>query len=161
MARESEPKVEFLRHAVATVAYRGAKAMRGAPAEFAEFAAPNSARTPISIVAHMGDLFDWALSLARGKQAWKESKPLAWEQEVARFHLSLTAFDTYLSSSEPLACSAEELFQGPVADALTHVGQLTLLRRISGAPIRAENYARAEIVSGRVGTEQTAPSREF
>jgi hypothetical protein len=161
MAKNSDPKIEFLRHALATVAYRGAKAMRGAPAEFAEFAAPNSARTPVSIVAHIGDLYDWALSLARGKQAWKDSKPLSWEQEVARFHATLAAFDAHLASGEPLATSAEELFQGPVADSLTHIGQLTLLRRIAGAPIRAENYAKADIVGGRVGSEQTAPSREF
>ncbi len=161
MAKNSDPKIEFLRHALATVAYRGAKAMRGAPPEFAEFAAANSARTPVSIVAHMGDLYDWALSLARGKQAWKDSKPLPWEQEVARFHAALSAFDAYLASGEPVAASAEELFQGPVADSLTHIGQLTLLRRIAGAPIRAENYAKAEIVGGRVGPEQTRPSREF
>ena len=161
MANNLDPKIEFLRHALATVAYRGAKAMRGAPPEFAEFAAPNSVRTPVSIVAHIGDLFDWALTLARGKQAWNDSKPLPWEQEIARFHAALSAFDAYLASGEPVACPAEQLFQGPVADSLTHVGQLTLLRRISGAPIRAENYANAEIVGGRVGPEQTPPSREF
>jgi hypothetical protein len=161
MANNSDPKIELLRHTLATVAYRGAKAMRGAPPEFAEFTAPNSARTPVSIVAHIGDLYDWALSLARGKQAWKDSKPLPWEQEVARFHAALAAFDAYLASGEPLATTAEVLFQGPVADSLAHIGQLTLLRRIAGAPIRAENYAKAEIVGGRLGPEQTRPSREF
>lgn len=161
MANNPDPKIEFLRHAVATVAYRGAKAMRGAPAEFAEFAGPNSVRTPIAIVAHIGDLYDWALSLARGKQAWQDSKPLPWEREVARFHATLASFDAYLASGQQLACSPEELFQGPVADSLTHVGQISLLRRQAGFPIRAENYAKAEIVGGRVGPTQTPPSREF
>jgi hypothetical protein len=161
MPNNTDPKIEFLRHALGTVAYRGAKAMRGAPPEFAEFAAPNAVRTPVSIVAHIGDLFDWALSMARGKHAWQESEPLAWEQEVARFHATLAAFDSYLASGEPVAGSAEELFQGPIADALTHIGQLTVLRRVAGVPIRAENYAKAEIVRGRVGAEQTAAKREF
>jgi hypothetical protein len=161
MATQSDPKIEFLRHAVATVAYRGAKAMRGATPEFADFATANGTRTPVSIVAHIGDLFDWALSLTRGKQVWHDSKPLPWADEVARFHAALAAFDSYLAGGEPVASPVEQLFQGPVADALTHVGQLTLLRRIAGVPIRAENYSTAQIVSGRVGSEQTPPKREF
>ena len=70
-------------------------------------------------------------------------------------------FDEYLASDAPLACEAEQLFQGPIADALNHVGQIALLRRLAGAPIRAENYYRAEITRGRVGMEQTPPRREF
>ncbi len=161
MSAEADPNIWMLRHALATIAYRGGKALRGAPAEFAQFRFVPDARTPAEILAHVGDLFDWALSMARGKQEWHDSKPLAWAEEVARFHATLGAFDEYLASGKSLACSAETLFQGPVADALTHIGQLTILRRAAGTPIRAENYAKAEIVAGRVGPEQTAPHREF
>jgi hypothetical protein len=156
-----DPKTDFLRHAVATTAYRGAKAVRGAPADFAFFRAAESVRSPGEILAHIGDLFDWALSMARGKQEWHDSKPLPWNEEVARFHRTLEAFDSYLASGAALATPAEKLFQGPVADALTHIGQLAILRRISGFPIRGENYSKAEIVSGRTGPDQSAPSREF
>jgi len=156
-----DAKRALLRHAVATVAYRGGKAVRGAPPAFADFQAGGTIRTPATILAHIGDLFDWALSIAKGAQAWRDSSPLAWDQEVARFHEALKRFDEYLASDAPLACEPEQLFQGPVADALTHVGQLTLLRRLSGAPMRSENYFRADIASGRVGAEQTPPRREF
>lgn len=156
-----DPKSDFLRHAVATIAYRGGKALRGAPPDFAFFHAAEGVRSPAEILAHTGDLFDWALSMARGKQEWHDSKALPWAEEVVRFHRALEAFDGFLASGAPLATSAEKLFQGPIADALTHVGQLTILRRISGFPIRGENYSKAEIVSGRVGPEQTAPTREF
>jgi hypothetical protein len=156
-----DPKRELLRHIVATIAYRGGKAVRGAPPAFAGFAAADTSRTPERILAHIGDLFDWALSIAKGKQAWQDSKPLAWDDEVARFFRALEAFDAYLASDEVLAAPPEQLFQGPLADALTHVGQLTMLRRLSGAAMKSENYYRADISTGRVGAEQTAPKREF
>jgi hypothetical protein len=151
----------LLRHTVATLAYRAGKAVRGAPAEFASFKAAQGVRTPAEILAHMGDLFDWALSIARGKEAWNNSTPLAWEAEVVRFFAALETLDAYLASGEKLHATVERLFQGPVADALQHTGQLTILRRAAGAPIRGENYSRAEIVAGRVGAEQTAAKREF
>jgi hypothetical protein len=156
-----DDKRALLRHTIATLAYRGGKALRGAPPEFAAFTCAESARTPVAILAHVGDLFDWALSIAKGQQAWRDSAPLAWDAEVARFHATLQRFDDFLASDAPLADTPEKLFQGPVADALTHVGQLTLLRRIAGAPIQAENYHRADIMSGRVGADQAAPKREF
>ena len=116
---------------------------------------------PGEILAHVGDLFDWALSLAKGTQTWHDSKPLAWDGETTRFFETLGRLDAYLASDAPLEESPERLFQGPVADALTHVGQLTMLRRVEGTPMRSENYHRADIVAGRVGSEQTAPRREF
>ena len=156
-----DDKRSLLRHTVATVAYRGGKAVRGAPASFASYSADPSARTPVKVLAHIGDLFDWALSLARGTQQWRDSAPLAWPDEVARFFDALGKFDACLESDAPLGPSAEQLLQGPVADALTHIGQLTMLRRLAGAPVRAENYFTADIVAGRTGAEQTAPAREF
>ncbi len=109
----------------------------------------------------MGDLLDWALSIARGKQEWHDSATLLWEQGVTRFFTALEAFDAYLASDAPLHASAEKLFQGPIADAMTHVGQIATRRRLAGAPVRGENYFRADIVVGRVGPEQSAPRREF
>jgi hypothetical protein len=151
----------FLRHAVATLAYRAGKALRGAPAAFADFSVASGTRTPAQIVAHMGDLLDWALYLARGEQSWHDSMPLPWDREVARFFAALEAFDAYLASERPLGGPAERLFQGPIADALTHTGQLTMLRRLAGTPVRGENYARATITAGTVGIAQAAPVYEF
>ncbi len=156
-----DPKRELLRHALATVAYRGGKALRGAPDEFAGFQLDDSGRTPAKILAHVGDLYDWALSIAQGDQKWNNSAPLAWTEEVKRFNAALQAFDDYLASGQPLHASAEALFQGPIADSLTHIGQLAMLRRIAGCKMKSENYYRAEIVAGRVGAEQAAPRKEF
>ena len=151
----------MLRHTVATLAYRGAKAVRGVPDSYASFSAAETTRTPAQILAHVGDLLDWALSIATGAEAWNNSEPLRWDQEVARFHLALESFDNYLASEAELSATCERLFQGPIADALTHVGQLTMLRRIAGAAIKGENYSRAKIEAGRVGAEQATPKREF
>jgi hypothetical protein len=156
-----DDKRALLRHTVATVAYRGGKAVRGAPPEFAGFSPDGSPRTPAKILAHIGDLYDWALSQARGAEAWADSTPLEWDREVERFFGALQRFDDYLASDAPLAAPPERLFQGAIADSLTHVGQLAMLRRLSGAKMKAENYARADIVAGRVGAEQTPPKREF
>jgi hypothetical protein len=154
-----DPKREFLRHTLATLAYRGGKVVRGAPATFAEF--PGAGRTPGEILAHIGDLMDWALSLARGKQEWRNARPLPWEKEGERFFAALKALDDYLASAAPVDAPMEKLFQGPIADALTHVGQLAMLRRLAGGAIGGENYFVAEIVSGRVGAEQTPAKRTF
>ena len=156
-----DAKRELLRHALATVAYRASKALRGAPDSFATFTLGDSPRTPVKILAHVGDLFDWALSQAMGAEAWSDSAPLDWPREVERCHEALQRFDVYLASDAPLATTAERLFQGAVADALTHVGQLAMLRRLAGSPIKGENYSRAEIVAGRLGADQATPRREF
>ena len=139
----------LLRHAVATVRYRGNKVLREAGPEFAHFRIAETVRTPVEILAHIGDLFDWALRLSHGTPQWTEAKPLAWDEEVARFHRVLDGFDARLDSAEPMSAPVERLLQGPVADALTHVGQLATLRRLAGSPIRPENYFKASIVAGR------------
>ena len=156
-----DPARALLRHTVATVAYRGGKAVRGAPASFAEFSGDGSARTAVKILAHIGDLYDWALTQATGAEAWNDSTPLAWDREVDRLFATLKRFDDYLASDAPLAVTPERLFQGAIADSLAHVGQIAILRRLGGAKMKSENYSRADIVAGRVGDEQTTPKREF
>jgi hypothetical protein len=157
----SEQEGQMLRHTLATLAYRGGKTLRGAPEGFSGFRASASTRTPGQVLAHIGDLLDWALSIAQGKQEWHNSQLQSWEMDSQRFFTALAAFDAYLASGEPLGAPVEKLFQGPIADALTHVGQIAILRRMADAPVRAENYFRAEIVAGRVGPDQAAPKREF
>ena len=152
---------QLLRHTVATLAYRGGKAVASAPADFSTFRINDTTRTPGEILAHIGDLLDWALSIARGNQAWHNSTPLAWDDEVARFFTTLAAFDSYLASQSELDYPVEKLFQGPIADALTHVGQISMLRRMAGSPVKGENYFVAEIEVGRVGSEQSSKRFEF
>ena len=154
----------MLRHAVAALAYRGGKAIRGVPENFSSFRAAEGTqvgtRTPGQILAHIGDLLDWALKLADGRMEWREMPPQTWEQDSDRFFAALEALDARLASHEP-GFAPEKLFQAPVADALTHVGQISLLRRMAGAPVRGENYFRAEITAGRVGAQQAPPAFEF
>ena len=152
---------EFLRHTVATVAYRGGKAVRGAPPGFSSFRPAPTSRSAGEVLAHVGDLFDWALNLARGSRVWNDTKPQTWEEDSARLFRALQAFDAVLASDEPLATGAEKLFQGPVADALNHVGQIAMLRRIAGAAVRGENYFKADITAGKVGADQPPPRAEF
>lgn len=160
-AAGSDSKREFLRHTVATLAYRGGKAVRHAPAGFADFNGGHGLRTPGQILAHIGDLLDWGLSIARGQREWHDSNPLPWQQETERFFAALKRFDDLLASDEPVPASFEKLFQGPIADALTHVGQIAMLRRMAGAPVKGESYYDAQIETGRVGADQVPPKREF
>jgi hypothetical protein len=157
----SDAERTMLRHTVATVAYRGGKVLKGSPDGFATFRVGETSKNPTQILAHICDLFDWALSMAKGQETWRDSEPLPWAGQVERFYAALSAFDDCLATDVPLATSAERLFQGPVADALTHVGQIAFLRRLAGSPVRGENYSRADITVGRVGSDQPAPRREF
>jgi hypothetical protein len=150
-----------LRHAVATLAYRSAKTLRDMPEAARDFRPSPDTRTPLEILAHMGDLLDWAVSMANGNPAWKASTPLAWEAELARYFAAMQAFDHRLATGEPIACEDNQLFQGPIADALTHTGQLGMLRRLAGAPMKGENYFVAKIEEGRAGLDQAVPTREF
>ena len=110
-----ESSRQMLRHTLATLAYRAGKALRGAPGRFATFSSGEKGRTPLAILAHMGDLFDWALGLCKGEHVWHDSAPLPWPREVERFFAGMRAFDEYLGSGRPLGFSIEKLFQGPVA----------------------------------------------
>ena len=152
---------ELLRHTVATLAYRGGKAVRGAPDSFSGFQASPGSRTPGQILAHINDLLAWALQLVEGRHVWEESTPGRWEQDTALFHAALERLDARLASAEPLGCPPGKLFQGPIADALTHVGQIAMLRRMAGAPMRGENYFKADIRAGFVGAEQPPSRVEF
>ena len=157
MTASADGKTTLLRHTVATLAYRGGKALRGAPAGFASY----GTRTPGQILAHICDLFDWALSITDGKETWHNSQPQTWDADIARFFAALEAFDRRLASGVPLSVEPELLFQAPVADALTHVGQIAMLRRMAGCPMSGENYFVAKIEAGRVGADQAAPVVEF
>jgi len=150
-----------LRHAVATLAYRAAKALRRAPPGFTDCRAAAGSRSAGEILAHMVDLVEWALSQARGQEQWQSSTPRSWSEDSGRFFAALTAFDEHLGSAAPLRATPERLFQGAVADALTHVGQIAMLRRLAGARVRGENYSVATIEVGRTGPKQAAPVREF
>jgi len=156
-----DPAREFLRHTVATLAYRGGKVLHGAPEGFSSFTCGGGCRSAGQILAHIGDLFDWGQSIVSGNAKWVASDPRSWSEDVNRFHAGLAAFDAYLASGKQLHAPIENLFQGPIADALTHVGQLAVLRRLAGSPVKGENYFLAEIRAGRVGTDQAAPKFEF
>jgi hypothetical protein len=150
-----------LRHMAATLAYRAAKVLRDVPVGFGSTSFGERTRRPVSIVAHLGDLIAWAIRMTRGEMTWKAEGTDDWQREVTRFFDNLAALDAALAADAPFSGSIEKLIQGPLADALTHVGQLALLRGMAGAPVRPESYARAQIAAGRVGLEQAAPGREF
>ena len=161
MITNSELNREMFRHIIASLAYRATKTLRDVPDAFATFRMDAKSRTPVEILAHMGDLFDWTLSMVKGEEIWHDSHPQDWNREVARFCDSLQKFDAYLAGNTLIACPLDRLFQGPIADAFTHVGQLAMLRRLSGAPIRGENYFKADIIISKVGMEQSKPRKEF
>lgn len=153
--------LEFLRHAVATLAYRASKTVADTSPDFGGFRCAAGVRSPAEIMAHMGDLFDWALSLADGQERWHDTGHIGWEEAVERFFKTLETFDRRLASGKPLSTAAEKLFQGPVADALTHVGQIATMRRLWGHPCKGENYFLAQIEVGRAGRGQATPVKEF
>ncbi|MFZ1683262.1 MAG: hypothetical protein WAU88_03935 [Candidatus Zixiibacteriota bacterium] len=153
--------IDFVRHVLATIAYRAGKTMRTAPESFAEYKAGPSTKTPLQIVAHMGDLFDWSLTVVKGTPGWTAAPTTNWNGDVARFFGALKRFDDYLVSGDPIKADLAKLFQGPISDSLTHIGQLAMLRRLHGSPMKGESYMRADIVPGRVGIEQTPPKPEY
>jgi hypothetical protein len=158
---ETQGERALLRHTVATLAYRAEKVLRVVPPGFAEHRLAPGTRTPLELVGHLGDLIEWATRAAQGHMTWKAQSVGEWNADVERFYTALSALDQYLASDEPLGHPAGVIFQGPIADALTHVGQLAMLRRLAGAAVQPESYARARIQAGRVGSDQSTERREF
>jgi hypothetical protein len=144
-----DSKREALRHLLATVAYRGAVAIADAPENFAEFRVHEETRTPGELLAHMGDLLEGSLHLSKGELVYLTSTPLPWNEEVARFSSAVEQLDAYLASESIIACPVEKLIQGPIGDALTHVGQIVMLRRIAGSPVQSRGYFEADIAPGK------------
>lgn len=143
-------KRELLRHLVATLAFRGGIAITDAPDRFTEFRAGETTRTAGEILAHIGDLIQGSLYLVKGEFVYLQSSPQLWSEDVERFFTAVKEFDLYLASDAPLEQPIEKLLQGPIADALTHVGQIVMLRRLAGKPIREESYFTVEIVAGGI-----------
>jgi len=154
-----DEKRQLLRHSLATLAYRSTRALEDSTEEFGSF--NGCGRSPLQILAHMGDLLDWALSTVEGHQRWQEAAPLPWTAEQQRFYAAMGRFDAYLASDAPLHAPVERLLQGPIADALTHAGQLAMLRRVAGSPTRGENFYVAEIAAGQVSNIQPKPVKSF
>ena len=159
---ESSPGTdrELLRHALAALAYRGGKVMRGAPSEFGDFRIGTTSRSPVEILGHICDVLDWGLAMAEGEHRWSETRSTVWQEQVDRFFRALVAFDDYLASDRELGFPITQLLQGPVADSFTHVGQIAMLRRLAGSSVKGENYAKAEIRAGVVGVDQPAAELE-
>jgi hypothetical protein len=151
----------FLRHTLATLAYRAGKTVRGTSASFGDFRASENSPRVVEILAHMGDLMDWVLTQLQGNPKWKNSTPLRWDAEIARFFTALGAADRHLAEGKPIGYEPARMFQGGIADALTHTGQVAMLRRLSGHKMKGESYAKADIEVGRVGLQQVPADPKF
>jgi hypothetical protein len=157
----SHPSDPWLRHTLATLAYRAEKALRDAPPDFPTFRPSPHSRSALALVAHLGDLMEWGERMARGEKRWQAVPQTSWDAAVDRFFDGLAALDAALAETPPGSLPGEIIFQGPIADALTHVGQLTMMRGMAGAPVRPESYARANVTAGRVGRDQDGRRSEF
>ena len=143
-------KRELLRHLVATLAFRGGIAISDAPENFSEFRVGENSRSAGEILAHIGDLVQGSMYLMQGEFVYLQSSAQLWDEDTKRFFAAVEDFDSYLASDALLAQPVEKIMQGPIADALTHVGQIAMLRRIAGKPIRAVSYFTAEIKAGEI-----------
>jgi hypothetical protein len=152
-----DQRVGLLRHFLAALAYRTQKALRDAPESFSDFRAAPGVRTPRELVRHMTSVLGYARTFLVGGSYTAEPLP-GFADEVERFHEMLADISSRLASGADFdGATAEAVLQGPFADAMTHAGQLSLLRRLSGSPVPAENFLRAEISADNVGPEQPAP----
>lgn len=153
-----ETKRKLLNHFLAALAYRTQKALRDAPADFGSFRATEGVRTPAELLRHMTSVLGYARTHFVGGRYWPE--PLdTLDEEIERFHETLGLLAQHLRNGDPFleGMSEERLLQGPFSDAMTHAGQLALLRRLAGAPVPPENFIVAEIGADRLGPDQAEP----
>ena len=148
----------LLRHFLAALAYRTQKALRGAPAAFGDFNAGTDVRTPTELVRHMTSVLGYARTYFVGGQ-YRPSRLSTLDDEVVRFHEMVESLSAHIANDDPLAeqTTAERLLQGPLSDAMTHAGQLAMLRRLAGIPVPPENFIVADIDAERLGIDQSSP----
>ena len=148
----------LLQHFLAALAYRTQKALRGAPPEFAMFRAAPRVRTPQELIWHMTGVISYAGTMLHGGEFAPPALP-SFADEIDRFHATLQALhDDFGNASLSASISDEQFLQGPLSDAMTHAGQLALLRRLAGSPVASENFIFASIVSGNVSGAQAEPA---
>src|SRR5436190_759611 len=147
----------MLMHFLGALAYRTQKALRGAPRKFADFQAGGGVRTPNELVRHMASVLGYARTFFVGGNYWPE--PLeTFEAEIDRFHEMLADLRKLLDDDTPLIGTTEErMLQGPFSDAMTHAGQLAMLRRLHGAPVPSENFILADVSAENVSANQPDP----
>lgn len=153
------PATRTVRHYLAALAYRFHKAVAGAPDGFGDFAAGHGVRTPREIVHHVNGVLGYAEVIARTGEpiGWYEVPHLDWEGQVKLLHGVMGELDAALAAGGADPEQLHRLLQGPLADAMTHVGQIAMLRRMAGSPIPAENFYLADVEVGRVGADQPDP----
>ena len=149
---------ELLRHFLGAIAYRTQKALRGAPDHYAAFSAGNRVRTPTELVRHMAGLMGYVRTFFHGGSYQAQPLP-SFTAEVERFHSLIEEVGKLLASGATCSLTTEQLLQGPFADAMTHVGQLAMLRRLAEAPIAPENFIYADIRADRLHADQPLPAR--
>lgn len=153
--------LQLLRHMLAVIAYRGGKVLRAAPDGFGNTRVREDTRSAVESLSHINDTLQWGLTAVHADQQWQEQPHGEWCDQVDRFFDVLKRFDDELKQINELPCSAERLIAGPLADSLTHIGQLSTLRKLAGSAIMGENYFVADIQTGNVGPNQATPNREF
>ncbi len=148
----------LLRHFLAALAYRTQKALRGAPEEFGDFIAGEGVRTPAELVRHMTSVLGYARTFFVGGHYRPEPLP-SLSEEITRFHEMLGDLSRRLEAGDPFlqGLTAERLLQGPFSDAMTHAGQLAMLRRLAGDPVPPENFIVADIDAAHCGPDQPEP----
>ena len=152
-----KPSRTLLQHFLAALAYRTQKALRGAPDGYADFRAGTNLRTPHELVWHMTGVIGYARTMLHGG-AFAPPRLPTFAEEVARFHATLQALhDDFADASLQARITDEQFLQGPLADAMTHAGQLAMLRRLAGSPVASENFIFADIRASNLGVEQPDP----
>ncbi len=150
-------KRAMLRHFLGAIAYRTQKALRGAPPEFAGFRAAAGVRTPHQIVFHMNSVLGYARTFFSGGE-WKPKIKDSFDSEIEEFHKILDSLKTHLEQGTPFEnTTPEKMLQGPFSDAMSHAGQLAMLRRLFGSPVPPENFIVAKIGGDNVGINQAEP----
>jgi len=152
-----DEKRALLCHFLAALAYRTQKALRGAPESFQSFRAAPTVRTPLELIRHMESVLGYARTFCIGG-AYNQVPLSDFESEIVRFHKTIEDLAQHLETGTPLnGISLEQLLQGPFSDAMTHAGQLAMLRRLAGSPVPSENFVYADVRSSNLGPSQPAP----
>jgi hypothetical protein len=151
-------KRALLRHFLAALAYRTQKALRDAPADFGSFRVAEGVRTPAELVRHMTSVLGYARTFYLGGRYRPDPLP-SLADEITRFHEMVHDLAGHIETGTLLQdISEERLLQGPLSDAMTHAGQLAMLRRLAGDPIAPENFVVADIDAQRLGPDQPRPA---
>ncbi len=134
----------FIQHFLKVLSYRFEKAIHNAAESYPKHASGHGIRTPLELLGHMNGVLEFAISSLKN-QPRRNIPEQSWQEQITLYYEKLKELNQLMQENSFDTDTLERILQGPLADAMTHIGQLAMMRRLANSAIAGENYFAADM----------------